>query len=318
MELVRVTEAAALSSARFLGLGDKNLVDQAAVTAMRYVLGFVHMDGIVVIGEGEKDHAPMLYIGEKIGDHSGLKVDIAVDPVDGTTLVARGLPGSLSVVALSARGTMNCPREFVYMNKIVTGVEAKDAIDIEASVKQNLHSIAEAKKRKISEITVVVLDRPRHEHLLNEIRAAGARVKLITDGDISASIQAAMPDTGVDVLMGVGGTPEGVLSAAAIICIGGAIQCKAWPRDKEERQFALEQGCDVDKVYKTEDLICSDDVFFAATGVSSGELLKGVQYSGGGAKTQSLAMRSRSGTIRWIDSWHNLNRLDKVSQIEFH
>jgi fructose-1,6-bisphosphatase II len=318
MELARVTEAAALSAARFLGMGDKNLVDDAAVSAMRYVLGYVHMDGIVVIGEGEKDHAPMLYIGEKIGDHSGLKVDIAVDPVDGTTLVARGLPGSLSVVALSSRGTINCPREFVYMDKIVAGAEAKDAININASVKENLNSIALAKKRKISEITVVVLDRPRHEKLLSEIRAAGARVKLISDGDVSASIQAALPDTGVDVLMGIGGTPEGVLSAAAVLCIGGAIQCKVWPRDEEERRQAVKAGFDVNRVYKTEDLIDSDDVFFAATGVSSGELLKGVQYFSGGARTQSLAMRSRSGTIRWIDSYHNFNRLDKVSQIEFH
>ncbi len=318
MELVRVTEAAALSSARFLGMGDKNQVDQAAVTAMRYVLGYVQMDGIVVIGEGEKDNAPMLYTGERIGDRRGLRVDIAVDPVDGTRLVARGLPGSVSVVALSARGTMHCPREFVYMNKIVTGAEARDVIDINAPVKDNLSKIAKAKKRKISEITVVVLDRPRHEELLAEIRAAGARVKLITDGDISASIQAALPDTGVDVLMGVGGTPEGVLSAAAIHCIGGAIQCKAWPRNEQESQQAIKAGLDIEKVYKTHDLIDSDDVFFAATGVSSGELLKGVQYFGGGAKTQSLAMRSRSGTVRWIDSWHNLQRLDKVSQIEFH
>lgn len=317
MELVRVTESAALSSARYLGLGNKNQVDEAAVTAMRYVLGYVHMDGVVVIGEGEKDNAPMLYIGEKIGDHSGLKVDIAVDPVDGTTLVARGLPGSISVVALTARGTMHCPREFVYMNKIVTGAEAKDAIDINASVSHNLRNIAAAKKRNISEITVVVLDRPRHEQLLNEIRSTGARVKLISDGDISASIQAAFPDTGVDVLMGIGGTTEGVLSAAAILCIGGAIQCRAWPRDEEERNNALAAGVDVDKVYRTEDLISSDDVFFAATGVSSGELLKGVQYFQGRAKTQSIAMRSRSGTIRWIDSTHNLSRLDKVSQIQF-
>ncbi|HSW57151.1 MAG TPA: class II fructose-bisphosphatase [Dehalococcoidales bacterium] len=318
MELVRVTEVAALSSARFLGMGDKNQVDQAAVSAMRYVLGYVHMDGIVVIGEGEKDNAPMLYIGERIGDRSGLKVDIAVDPVDGTTLVARGLPGSVSVVALSARGTIHCPSEFAYMNKIVTGVEAAEVIDINAPVKVNLQNIAKAKKRKISELTVVVLDRPRHESLLSEIRAAGARVKLITDGDISASIQAALPDTGVDVLMGIGGTPEGVLSAAAIICIGGAIQCKAWPRNDTELDNALKAGLNVEKVYHTHDLINSNDVFFAATGVSSGELLKGVQYSGGGARTQSLAMRSRSGTIRWIDSWHNLDRLDKVSQIEFH
>lgn len=318
MELVRVTEAAALSSARFLGMGDKNLVDQAAVTAMRSVLGYVHMDGVVVIGEGEKDNAPMLYIGERIGDRSDLLVDIAVDPVDGTTLVSRGLPGAISVVALSSRGTIKCPRQFAYMNKIVTGPEAQDAIDINAPVETNLRRIAEAKKVKISELTVVVLDRPRHEILLSEIRKAGARVKLISDGDVSASIQAALPDTGVDVLMGIGGTPEGVLSAAAILCIGGAIQCKAWPRDDQELSRAIKEGVDPDKVYNTEDLICSDDVFFAATGVSSGELLKGVQYTRGGARTQSIAMRSRSGTVRWIDSWHNLQRLDKVSKIEFH
>jgi fructose-1,6-bisphosphatase II len=316
MELVRVTESAALSSARYLGLGNKNLVDHAAVTAMRNVLGYVHMDGIVVIGEGEKDQAPMLYIGEKIGDHSDLKVDIAVDPVDGTTLVSRGLPGAISVVALSARGTMNCPRQFVYMNKIVTGREAKEAIDINDSVANNIRRIAIAKKRKISEITVVVLDRPRHEQLITEIRNAGARVKLISDGDVSASIHAALSDTGVDVLMGVGGTPEGVLSAAAILCIGGCIQCKAWPRDEKEKQQAIADGIDLDKVYRTEDLINSDDVFFAATGVSSGELLKGVSYSSGGAKTQSIAMRSRSGTVRWIDSWHNLERLNKISTFE--
>jgi len=201
------------------------------------------------------------------------------------------------------------------MNKIVTGVEARDAIDINASVEQNLKNIAAAKKRKMSEITVVVLDRPRHEQLLTEIRKAGARVKLISDGDVSASIQAALPDTGVDVLMGIGGTPEGVLSAAAILCIGGAIQCKAWPRTPEERKKAESQGVDVDKVYRTEDLIDSDDVFFAATGVSSGELLKGVSYTQGGARTESIAMRSRSGTLRWINSWHNLERLDKFSII---
>jgi fructose-1,6-bisphosphatase II len=318
MELVRVTESAALSAARFLGMGNKNLVDQAAVNAMRKVLGFVRMDGIVVIGEGEKDEAPMLYIGEKIGDGSELKVDIAVDPIDGTTLVARGLPGAISVVALSARGTINCPRRFVYMNKIVTGHDAKDTVDINDTVENNLRRIAEAKKRKISEITVVVLDRPRHEKLLSEIREAGARVKLISDGDVAASIQAAMPDTGVDVLMGIGGTPEGVLSAAAVLCIGGTIQCKAWPRNEKERVEAIKDGIDLEKVYKTEDLIDSNDVFFAATGVSSGELLKGVQYLSGGARTQSIAMRSKSGTLRWIDSWHNFERLDKVSNIEFH
>ncbi|MDH4187251.1 MAG: class II fructose-bisphosphatase [Nitrospira sp.] len=318
MELVRVTEAAALAAARFLGMGDKNLVDRAAVAAMRYVLGHIRMAGIVVIGEGEKDQAPMLYIGERIGDGSGLNVDIAVDPIDGTTLVAKGLPGAISAVALSARGTMNCPRQLVYVNKIVTGSEAKDVVDIDASVADNLKNIAKAKKRKVSELTVVVLDRPRHEHLLSEIRSAGARIKLISDGDVAASIQAALPETGVDVLMGVGGTPEGVLSAAAIRCIGGGIQCKAWPRDEKEREAAIADGVNLDKVYKTEDLVNGEDVFFAATGVSSGEMLKGVRYSSGGAQTQSLAMRSRSGTIRWIDSYHNFERLDKLSSFEFH
>ena len=318
MELVRVTEAAALGAARFLGRGDKNLVDQAAVTAMRYTLGYVRMDGIVVIGEGEKDHAPMLYIGEHIGDGSELKVDIAVDPIDGTRLVARGLPGAIAVVALSARGTMHFPRQFYYMNKIVTGPEAKDRIDINASVDENLKNIADAKKKRISEVTVVVLDRPRHERLLEEIRRAGARIKLITDGDVAASIEAALPEREVDVLMGIGGTPEGVLSAAAIRCIGGGIQCKAWPRDDSERKSCLAAGVNVDRVYKTEDLISSDDVFFAATGVSSGELLKGVRYFGGGAFTESIEMRGRSGTVRWIDSRHNFERLDKLSFLEIH
>jgi fructose-1,6-bisphosphatase II len=301
-----------------LGRGDKNLVDEAAVDAMRYTLGHIQMDGIVVIGEGEKDEAPMLYIGERIGDGSGLQVDIAVDPIDGTTLVAKGLPGAISAVALSARGTMNCPRQLVYMNKIVTDREAKDSVDIDASVAENLKNIAKAKRRKVSETTVVVLDRPRHEQLLSEIRSAGARVKLISDGDIAASIQAAMPETGVDVLMGIGGTPEGVLSAAAIHCIGGGIQCKGWPRDEAEREAAIADGVDLDRVYQMEDLIDSEDVFFSATGVSSSELLRGVRYSSGGAQTQSLAMRSRSGTIRWIDAWHNFERLDTLSPIELH
>ena len=318
MELVRVTEAAALSAARFFGRGDKNKVDGAAVTAMRHVLGFVRMDGIVVIGEGEKDEAPMLYIGEQIGDGSELKVDVAVDPVDGTTLVARGLPGAISAVALSARGTIHCPRQFMYMNKIVSGAEAKDVIDINASVSQNLKNIARAKNQSIAELTVVVLDRPRHEKLMEDIRSAGARIKLISDGDVEASIQAAMPDSGVDVLMGIGGTPEGVLSAAAIHCIGGGIQCKAWPRDDNERQIAIRDNVDLAKVYTMEDLVDSDDVFFAATGVSSSELLKGVRYFSGGARSQSIAMRSCSGTLRWVDSMHNFYRLDKIGDCELH
>jgi fructose-1,6-bisphosphatase II len=318
MELVRVTEAAALAAARHLGRGDKNSIDGAAVAAMRYVLGYVRMDGVVVIGEGEKDHAPMLYIGERIGDGSELKVDIAVDPIDGTNLVAKGLPGAISVVALSARGTMHFPRQFVYMDKIVTGPEAKDCIDINAPVKENLHNIALAKKRKVSELTVVVLDKERHAELISEIRSTGARVKLISDGDIAASIEAALPDREADVLMGIGGTPEGVLSAAAIRCIGGGIQCKAWPRNKAEKDAAVAAGVNVDRVYKMEDLIDSDDVFFAATGVSSGDFLKGVRYFGGGAQTQSIAMRARSGTVRWIDASHNFDRLDKLSFFEIH
>ncbi len=318
MELVRVTEAAAMAAARHLGRGNNNLVDEAAVDAMRYVLGYVRMDGIVVIGEGEKDHAPMLYIGEHIGGGAELKVDIAVDPIDGTRLVARGLPGAIAAVALSARGTMHVPRQFVYMNKIATGADAKDYMDINASVAENLKNIAAAKKKLVSELTVVILDRPRHEKLLEEVRSAGARIKLISDGDVAASIEAAMPNKEVDVLMGIGGTPEGVLSAAAIRCIGGGIQCQAWPRNDEERAAARAAGIDVNKVYRTEDLIDSDDVFFAATGVSTSELLKGVSYFSGGAFTQSIAMRGRSGTIRWIDAWHNFERLDKLRFYNTH
>lgn len=317
MELVRVTEAAAMSAARFLGKGNKNDVDQAAVNAMRNVLGFVRMDGIVVIGEGEKDEAPMLYIGEKIGDGSEPKVDIAVDPVDGTTLTAKGLPGAISVVALSARGTMHCPRNLVYMNKIVTDAEAKDVLDIDAPVAENIRRVAAAKTKKITEITVVVLDRPRHEKLLEDIRKAGARVKLISDGDVAAAIDAALPETDIDMLMGVGGTPEGVLSAAAIRCVGGAIQCKGWPRNDKEKQAAIDKGEDLKKVYTTEDLISSDDVFFAATGVSTGDLLKGVRYFSGGAFTQSIAMRGRSGTMRWVDARHNFNKLGKLDDMKF-
>jgi len=312
MELVRVTETAALSAARYMGMGDKNLVDQAAVDAMRSALGRISMDGVVVIGEGEKDQAPMLYLGERIGDGSAWKVDVAVDPIDGTTSVARGLPGAISVVALATRGSMSFPRHVMYMDKIVVGSDARDAIDINAPVATNLKNIAAAMNREVQDLTVVVLDRPRHEQLLGEIRAAGARIRLISDGDVSASIQAAMPESGVDVLMGIGGTPEAVLSAAAMHCIRGAIQCKPWPRDEQERSAALAAGVDLDMVYTGEDLVANEDVFFAATGVSSGELLKGVRYFGGGGWTHSLVMRSRSGTIRWMESTHDFKRLDKL------
>jgi fructose-1,6-bisphosphatase II len=312
MELVRVTEAAALSAARYMGLGDKELVDQAAVDAMRHTLDGISMDGVVVIGEGEKDEAPMLYNGERIGDGSDPKVDIAVDPIDGTTLLSKGLPGAIAVIAMSARDSMNVAKEVFYMNKIAVGPEARGAVDIDAPVKDNLAKIAKVLEKKVSEVTVVMLDRPRHADLLKDVRTAGARVKMISDGDVAAGIQAALPGGGIDVLMGIGGTPEGVITAAALRCTGGEILCKPWPRDDEERQKCIDAGVDLEHVYDTEDLVGGDDVFFAATGASTGELLKGVEITAGGAETQSLVMRSRSGTIRWIDAIHNFTRLDKI------
>ena len=312
MNMVRVTEAAAIAAAQHMGMGDKELVDQAAVDAMRFTLGSMSMDGVVVIGEGEKDEAPMLYNGEVIGDGVGPGMDIAVDPIDGTTLLSKGLPGSIAVIALSERGTMNCPQEVVYMNKIAVGKEAKDVIDINASVETNLTNIAKAKGRRIGELTVIVLDRPRHDQLIDDIRSAGARIKLISDGDIAAGIHAAMWESDVDVLMGIGGTPEGVITAAAIRCIGGAIQCKAWPRDDKERDAAVAAGADLSKVYSAEELVSGEDVFFAATGASTGDLLNGVRFFANGAQTHSLAMRSRSGTLRWVDSVHDFTRLDKM------
>lgn len=245
-------------------------------------------------------------------------MDVAVDPVDGTNLVARGLPGAVSVVALAPRGAIECPRPFVYMNKIATGSEGKDVVHINAPVGENLKNLARVKKRKISEITVVVLDRPRHQGLIEEIRQSGARVKLISDGDVEASIHAALPDTGVDILMGIGGTPEAVLSTVAIHCIGGCIQCTIWPRDDEERKVAEKTKVDLARVYTEDDLVKSKDVFFATTGVSTGELLRGVRYVNIGAQTQSLAMRGYSGTIRWIDSWHNFSRFDKLTVYNTH
>ncbi len=312
MDMVRVTESAAIAAVQHMGMGDKELVDQAAVDAMRFALGSMAMDGIVVIGEGEKDEAPMLYNGEEIGDGTGPKMDIAVDPIDGTTLLSKGLAGAIAVIALSERGTMNCPSEVVYMNKIAVGKEARDAIDIDASVETNLKNIAKAKGKTVRELTVIVLDRPRHAQLLDDIRSAGARIKLISDGDVVAGLQAAMLGSGVDVLMGIGGTPEGVITAAALRCIGGAIQCKAWPRDDGERAAAEAAGTDLNKVYFTEDLVSGDDVVFAATGASTGDLLRGVRYFDGGAQTHSLALRSRSGTLRWIEAVHDFSRLDKV------
>jgi fructose-1,6-bisphosphatase II len=311
MELVRVTEAAAMAASLHMGKGDKELVDGAAVDAMRHTLQGVSMEGIVVIGEGEKDEAPMLYNGEVIGSGSEPKLDIAVDPIDGTTLLSKGLPGAIAVIAMSTRGTMNVPIEVFYMDKIAVGPLAKDAIDINLSRTENLQRIAKAIGKPIEEVTVIVLDRPRHADLIKEIRDAGARIKMISDGDVAAGIQASLPNSGVDALMGIGGTPEGVIVAAAMRCTGGAIQCKPWPRDDAEREKCLNAGI-LDKVYTTEDLCGGDDVYFSATGASTGELLKGVNFTAGGAYTQSLVMRSRSGTIRWIDSVHDFTRLNKV------
>ncbi|HEX5368588.1 MAG TPA: class II fructose-bisphosphatase [Dehalococcoidia bacterium] len=316
MELVRVTEAAAMSAVQYMGMGNKELVDQAAVDAMRHVLESVSMDGIVVIGEGEKDEAPMLYNGERVGDLSGPRMDIAVDPIDGTTLLSKGLPGAIAVIALAERGSMHVAKEVFYMDKIAVGPEARDVIDIEAPVADNLKKIAKAIGKKVSEVTVVMLDRPRHADLMKEIRSAGARIKLISDGDVAGGIQAALPNSGVDVLMGIGGTPEGVITAAAIRCTGGAILCKPWPRDDEERKKALAAGVDLDHIYTTEELVGGEEVFFSATGASTGELLKGVSLLPNGATTQSLVMRAKSGTIRWVDAIHDFTRLNKVRFVE--
>ncbi|MGB9592508.1 MAG: class II fructose-bisphosphatase [Anaerolineae bacterium] len=317
MELVRVTEAAALASARWMGRGNKEASDQAAVDAMRLVLNTVQMDGVIVIGEGEKDEAPMLYNGERLGTGEPPLVDIAVDPIDGTRLLSLGRPGSLSVVALSERGTMYAPGKIVYMDKIAVGPEAKGVIDINVPVADNLRAIARAKGKDMDDLTVVVLDRPRHEKLIADIRACGARIKLITDGDISGGLMAAIEDTGLDVLMGVGGSPEAVITACALKCIGGDMQCKLWPRNDEERRWALENGRELDKVLTIDDLVAGNNIFFAATGITDGELLKGVRYFGHGAKTYSLSMRSKSGTIRYIEATHRWDKLMQISQIRF-
>lgn len=306
MELVRVTEAAALSAARFMGRGDKIKVDQAAVDAMRRAVDGVDMHGVVVIGEGEKDEAPMLYVGEEIGNGMPPHLDVAVDPVDGTRLTSLGLPGAIAVVATAERGTMySAPPGVYYMEKIAVGPAARDMIDINAPIAENLAHVARARNARIDDLTVVILDRPRHDEIIRQVREAGARIRLIMDGDVSAAIQAAMEDyRGVDVLLGIGGAPEAVLAAAAIKCIGGGIQCKIWPRSDAEREQLKADGIDVDKVYTTDDLVKGSDVSFAATGITSGEMVDGVQFFGWGARTSSVMMRSRSGTIRYIQARH--------------
>jgi fructose-1,6-bisphosphatase II len=315
MELVRVTEAAALSAARWMGRGDKNGADGAAVDAMRVMLSTVDMDGIVVIGEGEKDDAPWLYNGEIIGNGMPPAVDVAVDPIDGTTLLSLGRPNAVSVVALSSRDTMYKPGSVAYMDKLAVGPQAKGVINIEAPVGENLRRVAKAKSLDITEVTVTVLDRPRNEQIIEEVRAAGSRIRLISDGDVAGALMAAIENTGVDVLMGIGGSPEAVITAAALKCLGADMQAKLWPRNDSERQFALDNNLDLNQVLGIDDLVSGDNVFFAATGVTDGGLLKGVQYVAGGAKTHSLVMRSRSGTVRWVEGVHRWDKLNRITSM---
>jgi fructose-1,6-bisphosphatase II len=316
LDLVRVTEAAALAASGWVGRGEKESADAAAVDAMRLVLDTVRMKGKVVIGEGEKDEAPMLYNGEEVGDGSGPAVDVAVDPLEGTRLTALGQPNAIAVIAVSEEGTMFFPGAAVYMDKIAVGPQAADAIDIEASPTENVRAVAKAKSLDVSELTVVVLERDRHEALIGELRESGARVNLIRDGDVAPSIAASQAFTGVDLLMGIGGTPEGVISAAAIKCMGGAMQGKLWPRTDDERQALVDAGYDLDRVLTTDDLVSGEDVFVAATGVTSGALLRGVRVSAAGAETESIVMRSRSGTVRRIAAYHPSEKVRRLMKGE--
>lgn len=316
MELVRVTEAAALAAGRWVGRGDKNGGDGAAVDAMRELLSTVSMRGVVVIGEGEKDEAPMLYNGEEVGDGDGPDCDVAVDPIDGTTLMAEGRPNSIAVIAVSERGTMFDPSAVFYMNKIAVGPEAKGAININESVEWNVTSVAKAKGIDVADMTVVVLDRPRHAELIGEIRQAGAKIRLISDGDVAGAIAAAGDYSTVDMLMGVGGTPEGIITAVAMKCMGGEIQGKLWPKDDAERQKAIDAGHDLDRVLTNDILVRGENSFFCATGVTNGDMLRGVTYRPGGATTRSLVMRSKSGTIRRIEAVHKTSKLREYARLD--
>jgi fructose-1,6-bisphosphatase II len=314
LELVRVTEAAALAAARWVGQGEKEAADGAAVDAMRLMLDTVPMDGVVVIGEGEKDEAPMLFNGERIGDGSPPEVDIAVDPLEGTRLTARGMPSALAVIALSERGTMFDPGPCVYMEKIAGGSDIADCLSLDDPLPEVIRRVAERRGHAMGDVTVIMLDRPRHEEAVTEIHECGARIRFIADGDVSAALFAVSERTGVDLLWGIGGTPEGVLSAAAIKCLGGRILGRLWPRDEEERQAAVDAGYDLDEVLDADRLVSGEDVFFAATGVTDGELLQGVRYPGGGkASTESLVMRSRSGTVRTVQARHDQAKLREVT-----
>ncbi|WP_436493771.1 class II fructose-bisphosphatase [Actinokineospora sp. HUAS TT18] len=317
LELVRVTEAAAMAAGRWVGRGDKIGGDQAAVDAMRKLVHTVSMRGVVVIGEGEKDEAPMLYNGEEVGNGDGPDCDVAVDPIDGTTLMAKGMPNAIAVLAVAERGAMFDPSAVFYMEKLAVGPEAADVVDITAPVAENIRRVAKAKHSDVSDVTVCILDRPRHENLIHEVREAGARIHFISDGDVAGAISAARPNTGVDLLLGIGGTPEGIIAAAALKCMGGAIQGKLWPKDAEERAKAIDAGHDLDRILFTDDLVSGDNVFFCATGITDGDLLRGVHYRAGGCTTQSIVMRSKSGTVRMIDGFHRLTKLREYSSVDF-
>jgi fructose-1,6-bisphosphatase II len=319
LELVRVTEAAAMAAGRWVGRGDKNDADGVAVNAMRVMISTIGMRGTVVIGEGEKDNAPMLYNGEQVGDGTGPECDVAVDPIDGTTLTAKGMNNAIAVLAVAPRGSMYDPSAVFYMEKLVTGPEAADVVDIRLPVAENIHRVAKAKGSSPHDVTVVLLDRPRHAQLVEDIRQTGARIKFITDGDVAGAIMAARPDTGIDLLLGIGGTPEGIIAACAMKSLGGVIQGRLWPQDDDERQKALDAGHDLDPdfVLDTDLLVTGDDCFFVATGITDGELMRGVRYRADGATTDSLVMRSRSGTIRRISSEHQLSKLRDFSAIDF-
>ncbi len=317
LELVRVTEAAAMAAGRWVGRGDKIGGDGAAVDAMRKLIGTVSMRGIVVIGEGEKDHAPMLYNGEHVGNGDGPECDVAVDPIDGTTLMAKGMPNAIAVLAATERGAMFDPSAVFYMEKLAVGPEAADVVDITAPVAENIRRVARAKQTDVSDVTVCILDRVRHQDLVKEVREAGARIHFISDGDVAGAISAARPNTGVDMLIGIGGTPEGIIAACALKCMGGAIQGRLWPKDDAERAKAIDAGHDLDRVLLTDDLVSGDNAFFCATGITDGDLLRGVHYRSGGCTTQSIVMRSKSGTVRMIDGFHRLTKLREYSTVDF-
>ncbi len=317
LELVRVTEAAALSAGRFMGRGEKELADKAAVDAMRLVLNSIDMEALVVIGEGEKDEAPMLFNGEIVGTGKPPLVDLAVDPIDGTRPLANGFLNSIATVSIAPRNTMYNPGPFVYMDKIAVGPLAKGLIDIEAPLEDNLKKIAKSEGKSIKDVTVIILQRPRHDELIKKVRQIGARIRLIPDGDVAAALMTCLPESGIDALLGIGGTPEGVLAACALRAMGGEIQGKLFIRNEEEKKLGLEMEYDLNKVITMDDLVSSDDVFFAATGITDGELLSGVRYSGQAAETQSLVIRGQTGTVRWINAKHNFKKLNPISEIEY-